>query len=58
MFGPEETVSPFMLNPGGMHRHVMHTHIEADIRDLTADAMHSMCDAFNGAESGTLSLQV
>lgn len=42
VFGPEETVSPFMLNPGGMRRHVMHTHIEVDIRDLTADAMHSM----------------
>lgn len=28
MFGPEETVSPFMLNPGGKNHHVMRTHIE------------------------------
>lgn len=43
IFGPEETVSPLMLNPGDKHSHVMHTpQIVIPPRDLTGDAMHSV----------------
>lgn len=54
IFGPEETVSPLMLNPGDKHSHVMHTP-QIVIPPQRPDSRR---DAFGGAESATFGPRV